>query len=144
MRILLDTNILIWSLTHPDRLAENVGLALIDPGNDVFFSAVSIWEIAIKRGLQRPDFTVEPRAVASQAVKNGFIGLPVTIETAASVATLAMHHRDPFDRLLIAQALAGPMQFYTADTALAVYSDLVHIVGQRPPPVAQTTEGPRR
>jgi PIN domain nuclease of toxin-antitoxin system len=128
MRILLDTNILIWSLTDPGRLAKTAGPALVNPENEVFFSAVSIWEIAIKFGLQRADFTVEPRAIADQATTNGFIGLPMTIGTAASVATLAMHHRDPFDRLLIAQALAGPMQFYTADTALAVYSDLVHIV----------------
>jgi PIN domain nuclease of toxin-antitoxin system len=128
MHILLDTNILIWSLTHPERLSGNAGPALIDPKNVVFFSAVSIWEIAIKFGLHRPDFTVEPRAVAKQATANGFIGLPMTIETAASVSTLVMHHRDPFDRLLIAQALAGPMRFYTADATLAVYSDLVHIV----------------
>lgn len=128
MHILLDTNILIWSLTQPERLAKTAGPALVDPENEVFFSAVSIWEIAIKFGLHRADFTVEPRAIARQAAKNGFVGLPLAIETAASVATLAAHHRDPFDRLLIAQALAGPMQFYTADAALAVYSDLVHIV----------------
>jgi PIN domain nuclease of toxin-antitoxin system len=128
MRILLDTNILIWSLTQPERLARTAGPALIDPENAVFFSAVSIWEIAIKFGLQRADFTVEPRAIARQAAENGLVGLPMTIETAASVATLATHHRDPFDRLLIAQALAGPMHFYTADAALAVYTDLVHIV----------------
>jgi PIN domain nuclease of toxin-antitoxin system len=128
MQILVDTNVLIWSLVQPERLIKTAGPALVDPKNTVFFSAVSIWEIAIKFSLHRADFTVEPAAIANQAVENGFIGLPLTIEIAQSVAQLAPHHRDPFDRLLIAQALAGPMRFYTADAALAVYSDLVHIV----------------
>jgi PIN domain nuclease of toxin-antitoxin system len=128
MRILLDTNILIWSLTDPQRLSLGLAAALLDPENNIFFSAASIWEIAIKFGLRRADFTVDPVAVARQAVQNGFIGLPLAIETAQSVAALHPHHRDPFDRLLIAQALAAPMHFYTADAALAVYSDLVHIV----------------
>ena len=128
MRILLDTHILIWSLTNPGRLGRDVAAALLDPDNTVLFSAVSIWEIAIKFGLRRPDFTVDPAAVARQAVANGYIGMPLGVDIAQTVATLAPHHRDPFDRLLIAQALAGPLRFYTADTALAVYSDLVHIV----------------
>jgi PIN domain nuclease of toxin-antitoxin system len=128
MRILLDTNLLIWSVAKPEKLDEDLADMLRDGDNDVFYSAVSIWEIAIKRSLNRADFRINPDAVHRQAVENGFIGLPVTIEVARSVADLKLHHRDPFDRLLVAQALAGPFHLYTADAALAVYSDLVHIV----------------
>ena len=128
MEILLDTNILLWAVTSPGRLSGTTAERLVDGANKVFFSAVNILEIAIKFGLQRPDFTAEPEAIARQATDNGFVGLPVDIAAAQGVARLPLHHRDPFDRLLIAQALAGPMHFYTSDAALVVYSDLVHLV----------------
>jgi PIN domain nuclease of toxin-antitoxin system len=129
MRILLDTHLLIWAVAEPDRLGPKTAADLEDPANEVLFSAASIWEIAIKYRLSRPDFAHEPNEIARAAEQTGFIELPVRAATAAVVATLPPLHRDPFDRLLIAQALAEPAILYTADARLMPYSDLVRRVG---------------
>ena len=128
MDILIDTNVLIWAVGESDRLSVSVKQALMARGNTVYYSAVSIWEIAIKFSLKRADFVISADRVVEGAGLIGFVDIPLNVATAGSVRHLPMHHGDPFDRLLIAQALAGPMRFYTADAALAVYSDLVHIV----------------
>jgi PIN domain nuclease of toxin-antitoxin system len=128
MDILIDTNVLIRAVGASDRLNPAVKAVLGSPDNTIYYSAVSIWEIAIKFSLKRADFVISPDRVAEGAGLIGFIDIPLTVATAGSVRHLPLHHGDPFDRLLIAQALAGPMHFYTADAALAVYSDLVHIV----------------
>jgi PIN domain nuclease of toxin-antitoxin system len=125
MRILLDTHVLIWAVADSDRLASDVAEALKDTANDILFSAASIWEIAIKYGLRQPRFLHEPNDIARAALATGFIELPVHAAVAASVATLPSHHRDPFDRLLVAQALAEPAVLFTADAQLEPYSDLV-------------------
>jgi PIN domain nuclease of toxin-antitoxin system len=95
-------------------------------------SAASIWEIAIKSALGRADFPVRPRDIANAARRGGLIELPPRADTAASVADLPPHHRDPFDRLLVAQALAEPAIVVTAARKLARYSDQVTRI--RPPP----------
>ena len=125
MRVLLDTNILLWALIEPSRLSANVRGQLTDPELEVFFSAASIWEIAIKAALGRADFRVAPERIFNEAVVRGFVELPVRSAAALKVAALPFHHRDPFDRLLIAQAMTEPALFYTADAALEAYSDLV-------------------
>ena len=99
-----------------------------DPAQEVFFSAASIWEVAIRAGLGRADFAVRPDEVARAAMATGLVELPVRAEVAARVADLPPHHRDPFDRLLVAQAMAEPMRLYTADPQLPPYSDLVQLV----------------
>ena len=129
MRILLDTHLLIWAVADPGRLDRKTADDLEDTANEVLFSAASIWEIAIKYRLSRPDFAHEPNQIAQTARQTGFAELPVRAASAAVVATLPPLHRDPFDRLLIAQALAEPALFYTADAGLAAYSDLVRRVG---------------
>jgi PIN domain nuclease of toxin-antitoxin system len=129
MRILLDTNVLIWAVSASDRLGAAIAQQLEDTANDVLFSVASIWEIAIKYRLRRPDFLHEPREIADAARQTGFAELPVLATTAAEVASLPMLHRDPFDRLLIAQALAEPAFLYTADAVLEPYSDLVRKIG---------------
>lgn len=128
MRLLLDTRILLWALDEPERLDPATRDLLEDPSNDILFSAASIWEIAIKVGLGRADFPVRPEAIADSARATGFIELPVHSATAARVADLPLYHRDPFDRLLLAQAMAEPARFYTADRLMARYSELVTIV----------------
>ena len=128
MRLLLDTQLLLRALGAPDRLDAATRALLENPANDVLFSAASIWEIAIKAGLGRIDFAVRPEIVAQAARDTGFRELPVHADVAARVVDLPPHHRDPFDRLLIAQALAGPMPFYTADRTLPPYSELVRLV----------------
>ena len=124
MRVLLDTHILLWALTEPKKLSRETRARLSDPEAEVLFSAASIWEIAIKAQLKRASFAGRPAEIAEAAVSSGFVELPVRAEAAALVARLPLHHRDPFDRLLIAQAMAEPARFCTVDAALAPYSNL--------------------
>ena len=91
------------------------------PSNAVFFSAVNIWESAIKRALERPDFDVEPDAARREALQTGFRELPITGIHAAAVRHLPSHHRDPFDRLLIAQAHSEPLLLMTDDPQMSRY-----------------------
>jgi PIN domain nuclease of toxin-antitoxin system len=125
MRILLDTHVLVWAIAASDRLDAETVQTISDAANEVLFSAASIWEVAIKYQLGRPDFSYEPDQIVRAAGRIGFIELPVRAATAAVVATLPPLHRDPFDRLLIAQTITEPAILYTADARLAAYSDLV-------------------
>jgi len=128
MRFLLDTNILLWVLLRPARL-DAATLAMIeDEQNAVLFSIASIWEIAIKSRLGRDDFNARPSDVHRFAGEAAFEELPVLADAAIRVAELPLHHRDPFDRLLVAQAMVGPMRLLTTDAVLAQYSELVTLV----------------
>jgi PIN domain nuclease of toxin-antitoxin system len=128
MRILLDTHVLIWLVGQPTRLDAMTRRHLEDEDNEILFSAASIWEIAIKVSLGRNDFIFRPEQVMSQARVIGLIEAPVTAALASQVASLPMHHRDPFDRLIVAQAIAEPAHLYTADPQLPAYSELVHLI----------------
>jgi PIN domain nuclease of toxin-antitoxin system len=128
MRLLLDTHVLLWALGRPERLDAATRALLEDPETEVLFSAASIWEVAIKAGLGRADFAVRPDEVARAARGTGFAELPVRAAAAALVADLPPHHRDPFDRLLVAQAMAEPARLYTADPQLPPYSELVTLL----------------
>ena len=98
---------------------------LESPDSEILFSAASIWEIAIKSALGRADFQIAPNVIVAAAIESGFVELPVRAAAAIEVAKLPAHHRDPFDRLLIAQAITEPAMLYTADSRLEVYSELV-------------------
>jgi PIN domain nuclease of toxin-antitoxin system len=128
VRILLDTHILIWALIEPERLAPVVRSELEDPSHDVIFSVASVWEIAIKAGLGKSDFRVAPLEIVEAARDSGFVELPIGVRAALRVQTLPHHHRDPFDRLLVAQAMCEPAVLYTADPQLAPYSELVELI----------------
>lgn len=128
MRLLLDTHILIWALGEPKRLSKEVRAALESPANEVLFSAASIWEIAIKMQIGRTNFNVTPAEITQAALDSGFVELPVRAEHGARVSSLTLHHRDPFDRLLVAQAMTEPCWLITADAILGGYSELVVIV----------------
>jgi PIN domain nuclease of toxin-antitoxin system len=121
MRVLTDTHILLWALLQPARLDAARRDVLESPEHQVFFSAVNIWEIAIKCALDRPDFDVEPDVIHRAALDTGFCELPVSAVHAATVRRLPAHHRDPFDRLLIAQALTEPMLLMTDDPLIRLY-----------------------
>ena len=128
MRLLLDTQILLWAIGASRRLPAEVHAVLQDARNQVHFSAASIWEIAIKQGRGRKDFDFGSEQIAAAALASQFVELPVRWQAAAAVAQLPMHHRDPFDRILVAQAMTEPLVLYTADHRLGLYSDLVHLI----------------
>ncbi|MEQ1661160.1 MAG: type II toxin-antitoxin system VapC family toxin [Thiobacillus sp.] len=128
MVVLLDTHVLLWTLDAPARLPKDVVTQLESPQTTVYFSAASIWEIAIKSSLGKVDFRYSPEDIAQAARDTGFAELSVSAAHGAKVAQLPLHHRDPFDRLLIAQTLLLPAQLITADVALVPYSELVHLV----------------
>lgn len=128
MTLLLDTHVLLWAIYQPVRIPEKWIEKLVDRSNLVFFSAASIWEIAIKSSLDRPNFSFDAERTLQLAKQTGFTELPVSGEIAAKVRNLPWHHRDPFDRLLIAQAKQMPARLLTADSQLPVYSELVEVI----------------
>jgi PIN domain nuclease of toxin-antitoxin system len=122
---LLDTNVLLATLLAPERLPPEVVAGVSDSSSMVYFSSASIWEIAIKRSLNRADFDFSPEDIHRLALDTGFTELPVKGEDCYSLANLPWHHRDPFDRLLIAQAQSLPAYLLTTDGVLGQYSELV-------------------
>lgn len=128
MRLLLDTHVLIWALAMPDKLRSMTRAMIEDTDNEVLFSAASIWEVAIKSSLRRSGFIIRPEEIISGAIEAGFTELSIGAAVAAKVSDLPLHHRDPFDRLLVAQAMADSILLLTADTLLLPYSDLVILV----------------
>ncbi len=122
MRILLDTHVWLWTLASPDRIRGNARDLLDDPSNEIFLSAASAWEIAIKHRLGKLPLP-EPADVFVKArmARDGVRPLPVSIEHALEVATLPDRHRDPFDRLIVAQARLEGMTIVSADTKIAAY-----------------------
>lgn len=121
MNYLLDTHILLWALVDPDKVPGPMRRVLEDAGNRVWFSAASIWEIAIEHSLGREDFPVEPGKIWKAARQTGFEELAVTAEHAVDVDTLPWLHRDPFDRMLVAQARAAGMKLLSLDPAVNAY-----------------------
>lgn len=127
MKYLLDTHLLLWAADFSGAVQRVGGLpaaavALIsDPVNEMIFSAVSIWEVAIKTGRGRTDFAVDPQLLRRGLLDNGYTELPVTGAHAAAVIGLPDHHKDPFDRLLVAQATVEGITLLTADAKLAAY-----------------------
>ena len=121
MKLLLDTQLLLWAAGQPERLSSRARKQLNDPENELLFSAASLWEITIKTTLGRDDFRVEPRILRRGLLDNGYVELPITSEHAVSVDTLPPLHKDPFDRLLVAQALVEGITLLTADAHLAQY-----------------------
>jgi PIN domain nuclease of toxin-antitoxin system len=125
MRLLLDTNILLRALIEPAKLKAEVRSTLEASEHEVLFSAASVWEMAIKAALGRADFAVTPERIVAAALASGFVELPVRSAAALKAGALPHHHGDPFDRLLVAQAMTEPAILYTADRQLLVYSELV-------------------
>lgn len=121
MKLLLDTQLLLWAVGQPERLSEPTRKLLDDPRNELLFSAASLWEIAIKSSLGREDFRVDPRLLRRGLLDNGYTELPVTSQHAVSIDGLPPLHKDPFDRLLLAQALTEGITLLTGDTRLARY-----------------------
>ncbi len=128
MRLLLDTHLLLWAVASSDRLSRETRSLIEDPRNDVQYSAASVWEIAIKSALRRRDFHVDLSILASALSEIGFSELAVTTEHAIGVTQLPPIHRDPFDRLLVAQCIVEPLVLLTNDAVLARYGPAVRVV----------------
>ena len=125
MRVLLDTHVFLWAATDSRKLKQAVRNVLRQ-ASEIYVSAASIWEVAIKRRLGKID--ADPGALVAAIEPSGFLPLAVAPRHAALVEALPDHHRDPFDRILIAQALVEPLHLITADRALSAYSDLVMVI----------------
>jgi PIN domain nuclease of toxin-antitoxin system len=125
MKLLLDTHIVLWAAGQPEKLSESARTLLTTPENSLFFSAASIWEIVIKRGLGRDDFKVDPYRLRKMLIVHGYTELPVTAEHTLRVETLPSLHKDPFDRLLLAQARAEGMLLLTVDASVSQYQESV-------------------
>ena len=128
MSVLLDTHLLLWVAGEPDRLPDQVCSLIEDPATEVLFSAASLWEIAIKSGLGRPDLTVDPRVLRRGLLENGHTELPVTGAHAVAVDLLPPIHRDPFDRMLVAQARLEGVTLLTADTTVGLYQGPIEVI----------------
>lgn len=121
MKLLLDTQLLLWAAGQPERLSKAALKLLNDPRNELIFSAASLWEVAIKSSLGREDFRVEPRLLRRGLLDNGYAELPVTSQHAVNIDSLPPLHKDPFDRLLLSQALSEGITLLTSDSTLTRY-----------------------
>ena len=128
MRLLLDTHLLLWAAASSKRLPREARALIENAANEVYFSAASIWEIAIKSSLGRKDFRVDLVILQAALPAMGLLELPVTAAHAVGVTKLPLIHRDPFDRLLLAQSVAEPLTLLTNDALLVRYSDGVRLV----------------
>ena len=121
MKLLLDTQLVLWVPAADPRLSRAARLILSDPANEILFSAVSLWEIAIKRGIGKLDPDLNPRNLRRQLIETGYEELSVSGQHAVSVDILPPIHKDPFDRLLIAQAMVEGIPLLTTDATIARY-----------------------
>jgi PIN domain nuclease of toxin-antitoxin system len=121
MKLLLDTHLLLWAAGEPRHLSAKSRRLLDAVENVLLFSSVSIWEVAIKRSLGRDDFAVEPRLLRRGLLENGYEELPMRSEHAVAVGDLPALHRDPFDRMLIAQSMIEGITLLTSDPLVARY-----------------------
>jgi len=128
VKLLLDTHVLLWAAGMPERLPDCARLLLKDAGNELWFSAASMWEIAIKTGLNRPDFQVDCRVLRRGLLDNGYEELPVSSRHAVEIGLLPAIHKDPFDRMLVAQSLVEGVTLLTADKQVVRYpAPVLHI-----------------
>ena len=126
--LLLDTHLLLWTAAGDARLPEGITRRLNDERTQPLFSAASIWEVVIKSSLGRSDFKVDASVLRRGLVDNGYKELPITSAHTLAVAQLPDHHRDPFDRILAAQANEEGIELLTADRILATYPGPITIV----------------
>ena len=128
MKLLLDTHLLLWAGGQPNRLSRATQKLIAHPANELLFSAASIWEVAIKRGLGRDDFQADPRLLRRGLLDNGYSELPILSDHVVVIDSLPPIHKDPFDRLLVAQATVEGITLLTADSVVARYPGPVRMV----------------
>ncbi len=121
MKLLLDTHLLLWAAGQPDRLSADAHSLIEDIDNELLFSAASLWEVAIKRGLGREDFQADARLLRRGLLDNGYRELPIVSDHVVAIESLPPIHRDPFDRVLVAQATVEGITLLTLDPVVAQY-----------------------
>ncbi len=125
MNLLLDTHVALWAITDSPKLSAHARELIESPRNTVWVSVASLWEIAIKHSLARGDMPVSAKEAAQYFEESGYRLMSVHPEHTAALEALPRHHQDPFDRLLVAQALAEPLRLLTHDPMVARYSDTI-------------------
>lgn len=128
MKLLLDTHLLLWAAGQPDRLSKTARELIEAKASELIFSAASLWEIVIKRGLGREDFKVDARLLRRGLLDNGYSELPIASEHVVAIDALLPLHEDPFDRVLIAQAVVEGIILLTTDGVVASYPAPVRAV----------------
>jgi PIN domain nuclease of toxin-antitoxin system len=128
MKLLFDTQLLIWAANSPERLPKRAEQLAADLANELFFSAASLWEVSIKYGLNRADFQVDPGILYQGLIANGYQEIPVSSFHAVVVSDLPLLHKDPFDRILIAQARTEGITLLTCDAKIGEYSPSIMLV----------------
>ncbi|GAC1435675.1 MAG: type II toxin-antitoxin system VapC family toxin [Terriglobales bacterium] len=121
MKLLLDTHLLLWAAGEPKRLSKQARNLIDNPDNEILFSAASLWEVAIKRGLGREDFKVDARLLRRGLLDNGYSELPIISNHVVATESLPPIHKDPFDRVLVAQATVEGVTLLTIDSLVAQY-----------------------
>jgi len=121
MKLLLDTHLLLWAAGEPDRLSGEARSLIENPKNELLFSAASLWEVAIKHGLGRNDFKVDARLLRRGLLDNGYSELPIVSDHVVAIESLPTLHKDPFDRVLVAQATVEGVTLLTIDSLVAQY-----------------------
>ena len=128
MKVLLDTHLLLWTSSRSRNLSSAARAVVSEPGTSLVFSVASLWEVAIKHGLGRPGFQIDPRLLRRGLRENGYVELPVNADHALAVTTLPLLHKDPFDRLLVAQATFEGILLLTSDSMVAQYPGPIRLV----------------
>jgi PIN domain nuclease of toxin-antitoxin system len=128
MKFLLDTHLLLWAAESFERLPEKARFLMSNPLSELIFSPASLWEIAIKSALGRPGFKVDPHVLRRGLYENGYTELPITSEHTLTIGVLPTLHKDPFDRILVAQAISEGITLLTADSLVAQYPGPIQIV----------------
>ena len=128
MKVLLDTHLLLWAAGQPEKLSVEARELLEDPENALSFSAASLWEVAIKAGLGRADFRVDPRLLRRGLLDNGYGEIPVCSAHAVALDNLPSIHKDPFDRILVAQAKVEGIVLVTSDDIVSQYGGSIRQV----------------
>lgn len=128
MKLLLDTHLLLWAASEPKRLSAEGRFLIDDLDNQLFFSAASLWEVAIKRGLGRSDFKLDARLLRRGLLDNGYGELPILSEHVVATEGLPPIHKDPFDRVLVAQASVEGITLLTVDAQVAQYPGPIRTV----------------
>jgi PIN domain nuclease of toxin-antitoxin system len=128
MKLLLDTHLLLWAAGEPRRLPKQARILIDNPDNELLFSAASLWEVVIKRGLGREDFAVDARLLRRGLLDNGYSELPIVSDHVVAIDSLPPIRKDPFDRILVAQATVEGVTLLTNDSLVSQYPGPIRTV----------------